>query len=80
MGRRGYLYISGTDEKIAMFKEFLKIKKLSQKELGELYMDAIMISVDETLYLNLKKKRLKIDEVKEYIEFKRERGGINEKT
>lgn len=74
MGRRGYFYISGSYEKISMFKEFLRIKNLTQKEVGEHYMDAVMISIDEKLYFELKKKWLKIDEINSYVNYKKERG------
>jgi len=78
MGRRGYLYISGSDEKISMFKEFLKIKNLTQREVSELYMDAVMISIDKNLFFELKKKWLKIDEINDYVNYKKERGNFNE--
>lgn len=79
MARRGYFYISGSDEKISMFKEFLRIKGMTQREVGELYMDAVMISIDEKLYFELKKKWLKLDEIENYIEFKKERSDVDER-
>jgi len=69
MGRRGYIYISGNEHKISLFKEFLKIKSLTQKEIGEIYMDAVMFSIDKDLYFELKKKWLKIDEVNNYLNY-----------
>jgi hypothetical protein len=41
-------------------------------------MDAVMISIDKNLFFELKKKWLKIDEINDYVNYKKERGNFNE--
>lgn len=67
MARRGYIYISGSESEIKMFKEFLNIKKISQKEIGKKYMNAVMMSIDQDLYLELAKKYNCIDTINKIV-------------
>ncbi len=76
MPRQNYMTIAASNTIQAMFNEFVQIKGLTKTEAMNDMLELYMLASDEKVYLELKKKYLRVDSVKEAIiqkEFGREK-------
>ncbi|WP_143320983.1 hypothetical protein [Clostridium sp. HBUAS56010] len=67
MGRPGYMSIYAEEKTQKIFDEFLVTKGIKKTDALTDMLEIYMISQDENLYLNLKKKAMNIDIAKEMI-------------
>lgn len=67
MARKGYLSIYADEKTQEIFDEFCRIKGVKKTEALTEMLDLYMLSQDETLYLELKKKVLNVDSVRDAI-------------
>lgn len=67
MGRPGYMSLYADEKTQRMFDEFTKVKGITKSTALSEMMEIYMISQDEQLYLNLKKKMLGIEVAKQLV-------------
>ena len=78
MGRKGYLSIYADDKTQEVFDEFCRIKGIKKTEALTGMLDLYMLSQDEALYLELKKKVLNVSAVRDAIASTLDRQSVND--
>lgn len=78
MARPGYLSLYADDKTQKIFDEFTKMKGIKKTEALSQMLEIYMLSTDEKLYLDLKKKSLGLSEAKSLILTKEDARMIND--
>jgi len=78
MGRPGYMSIYADEKTQKIFDEYLAIKGIKKTDALTDMLEIYMISQDEDLYLNLKKKAMNIDVAKTMILQREDRTEVND--
>ena len=68
MARAGYLSIQADETLKTIFDEFTQIKGITKSTALNQMLEAFMLATDENLYIELKKKALNVEYVKEILE------------